>query len=82
MRTLIIIAVGLIIASLLVSLLPKKFLMITGMIFSLGWLAATVLNLRIGLAHGYSLAEETPIHLVLYLVPVSVYWLLYFYLKR
>lgn len=82
MRTLLIIALGLIISTVLFYLFPKKNLFITGIAFSLGWLAVTVWNLQIGLSHGYSLAEEAPIHVLLYLVPVSVFWIVYFYLKH
>ena len=43
-------------------------------VFSIGWLAAVLWNLRTGMSHGYSLQEELPIQAVIYLVPVAAAW--------
>ncbi|RZF56872.1 hypothetical protein EXE30_01035 [Acinetobacter halotolerans] len=80
MRTLIIVTIGLLTALTLLSLIPKKHLILAGIIFSIGWLGLVLWNLRIGLSHGYTLAQETPIHLILFVLPVTAYWL-YFYFR-
>lgn len=75
MRTLIIIIIGLVVVALILRFtLPAKRVVLGGM-FTAGWLIATLLNLRTGLSHGYTLTEELPIHLVLFTIPVAVYWL-------
>lgn len=70
MRTLIIIAVGLVIGLLALRLTPASRRGLAAGLFSGGWLLACAYNLRIGLSHGYSLQEELPIHALLYGVPV------------
>lgn len=74
MRTLIIIAIGLCIDLALMGFIPKKFQIIVGIIFSLIWAAVVFWNLRLGLSHGYSLAEEAPIQLLIFILPLAVYW--------
>ncbi len=74
MRTLIIIAIGLFIAFCLVKFLPKQFRIFAGMAFSFIWLGLVFLNLKTGLSHGYSLSEEAPIQILIFLVPTAVYW--------
>ncbi|MEG0482251.1 MAG: hypothetical protein RR575_11435 [Acinetobacter sp.] len=74
MRTFIIIGIGLCIGLALISFMPKKFQMITGVIFCLVWAGVVFWNLQLGLSHGYTLAEEAPIQLLIFIVPVVVYW--------
>ncbi len=74
MRSLIIIAIGLCIDLALMGFIPKKFQIIAGIIFSLVWAAVVFWNLRLGLSHGYTLAEEIQIQLVIFFIPVIVYW--------
>ena len=74
MRTFIIIAVGLCICLALISLMPKKFQVITGLIFSLIWAIVVFWNLKLGLSHGYTLVEEAPIQLLIFIIPIAVYW--------
>ena len=81
MRTLIIISMGLAIAALTLWFTPPAKRVLLGMVFTASWLVATLLNLRTGLSHGYTLAQELPIHLVLFIVPVAAYWL-YVWFKR
>ena len=81
MRTLIIILIGLALAALALWLTPAAKRLWVGAFFSVAWLIAVLLNLRTGLSHGYTLAEELPIHLVLFTIPVATYWV-YVWLKR
>lgn len=71
MRSLIIIATGLIAGLLIVRLSAVPHRILAVCLFSGAWLLACAYNLRLGLSHGYSLGEELPIHLVLYGVPVA-----------
>jgi hypothetical protein len=77
MRTVFFIAVGLVLAAALLKLAPAAYRTLAAAIFTLGWLGVTGWNLRIGLSHGYTLAEELPIHAALFGVPVAVAWLLW-----
>lgn len=81
MRTLIIIFIGLVLAALTLWFTPQAKRVVLGIAFTAGWLVATLWNLRTGLSHGYTLAQELPIHLVLFTVPVAAYWL-YVWFKR
>lgn len=81
MRTLIIIFMGLAIAALTLWFTPQAKRVVLGMVFTASWLVVTLLNLRTGLSHGYTLAQELPIHLVLFSAPVAAYWL-YVWFKR
>lgn len=74
MRTFIIIAVGLCICLALIGMMPKKFQIIAGVIFSLIWASVVFWNLQLGLSHGYTLLEEAPIQLLIFIVPIAVYW--------
>lgn len=74
MRTLIIITIGLCIAFALMVFLPKKFQIIVGVVFSLVWAGVVFWNLHLGLSHGYTLAEELQIQLLIFFVPVTAYW--------
>lgn len=75
MRTLIFILAGLTLAAVVLRFAPPAHRMLAVSIFSLVWLAVAAFNLRTGLSHGYTLAQELPIHLVLWGVPVAGAWL-------
>lgn len=74
MRTLVIILIGLAVTAITLWLTPLAQRLLAAGLFTLGWLMVAGLNLRIGLSHGYTLAQELPIHLVLFGVPVAVFW--------
>jgi len=74
MRTLIFIVVGLLLAGASMWLARTDKRRSVAAVFSLGWLAAVLWNLRTGMSHGYSLQEELPIQAVIYLVPVAAGW--------
>ncbi len=74
MRTLILIATGLgVVALLLWRTSPARHHAAAGL-FTVVWLVVVGWNLSTGLAHGYTLGEELPIHLVLFGVPVIAAW--------
>ena len=74
MRTLIFIVVGLLLVDVAMRLTRPDKRRIVAAVFSVGWLAAVLWNLRTGMSHGYSLQEELPIQAVIYLVPVATAW--------
>ena len=74
MRTVIFIAVGVILAALLMRLTPASHRLLTAGLFTVGWLAVSLWNLQTGLSHGYTLAEELPIHLALFGIPAALAW--------
>jgi len=74
LRTLIIVLAGLAVAAVLLRFTPAAHRLLAASAFTAIWLVVTILNLRTGLAHGYSLAEELPIHAVLFGVPVAAAW--------
>ena len=76
MRTLVIVLIGLAITSIAMWLVPAAHRVSAAVVFTVAWLAVTLLNLRTGLSHGFTLAQELPIHLVLFGVPVAVFWVL------
>jgi hypothetical protein len=73
-RTLIIILVGLAVAAALLRFTPAAHRVLAAGVFTAAWLVVTILNLRTGLSHGYSLAEELPIHAALFGVPAVAVW--------
>lgn len=75
MRTLIIIVIGLVIAAAVLRFAPAAHRLLAAGVFTAAWLVVTILNLKTGLSHGYTLAEELPIHAVLFGVPVVAAWL-------
>jgi len=79
MRTLVIIIIGLALAALVVWLTPNSRRLLAAALFSLVWLGASIINLRIGMSHGYTFAQELPIHLVLFGIPVLAAWLGWWY---
>ncbi|WP_068637597.1 hypothetical protein [Thauera butanivorans] len=76
MRTAIIILLGLAATAITLWFTPSAQRKIAAALFTVAWLAVTLLNLRTGLSHGYTLAQELPIHLVLFGVPVITFWVL------
>ena len=74
MRTVIIIAIGLALALVLFRLTPASHRALAAGAFTAVWLGVSAWNLRIGLSHGYTLAQELPIHAVLFGVPVALAW--------
>ena len=77
MRTLILIAVGLALATVLLRLAPSSQRLGALLVFAAVWLGACAWNLSTGLSHGYTLAEELPIHAVLFSVPMIWAWFWY-----
>ena len=75
MRTLMIILAGLASAAIVLRFTPDAHRVLAAGSFTVAWLLVTAWNLRGGLAHGYTLAEELPIHAVLFGVPVAAAWL-------
>lgn len=82
MRTLILIIAGLLLAAATLRFVPPHLRMPGLVAFSLVWLGACAVNLRIGLSHGYTLAQELPIHVVLFGVPVLAAWAVSWWLRR
>lgn len=75
MRTLIFIVVGLALACVALYFAPPPHRLLAASAFSVVWLIVAAFNLRIGLTHGYTLAQELPIHLLLWGVPVAGAWI-------
>lgn len=78
MRTLILIALGLLLAAAAMHFAPvaRRGWLAGG--FAVAWLGVVAWNLRTGLSHGYALSEELPIQLLIYAVPVVLalaWWL-------
>ena len=74
MRTLIFIAVGLVLAALLIRLTPAAHRTVAAAVFTLAWLGVSVWNLRTGMSHCYTLAQELPIHIALFGLPAAMAW--------
>lgn len=74
MRTVIFIVAGLLLAAGALRLVPAAHRTIAAVLFTVAWLAVSAWNLRTGLAHGYSLAEELPLHLALFGIPAALAW--------
>jgi hypothetical protein len=75
MRTLVLILIGLVMLALMTGLSRPARRPLVALVFIGVWLLACAVNLAIGLSHGYSLAEELGIHLVLFGVPAAAAWL-------
>ena len=82
MRTLVLVVVGLLLAAGVLRFAPLAWRTAAVGVFTLVWLAACALNLRIGLSHGYTLAQEFPIHAVLFGVPVAAAWGAWLWMRR
>ncbi len=82
MRTVIIILIGLALAATVLRLAPAAWRTAAALMFTLLWLAVSLWNLRTGLSHGYTLAQEMPIHIPLFGVPVALAWALWWYARR
>lgn len=74
MRTLIFVVVGMALAAALLRWTPVAHRTLAASGFTLVWLAVSAWNLRTGMSHGYTLAQELPIHLVLFGVPAALAW--------
>jgi uncharacterized membrane protein YwaF len=79
MRTLIFIVVGLVLAALLLRLVPAAHRTLAAGAFTVVWLGVAAFNLRTGLSHGYTLAEELPIHIALFGIPAALAWTLWWW---
>jgi len=82
MRTLILTMVGLLAAWAALRLAPAALRTSAASLFTLAWLGFCAWNLRAGLAHGYTLGQELPIHLVLFGVPAAAAWGLWWRARR
>lgn len=82
MRTVIFIVVGVVLAVALLRWIPMPYRTWVAGLFTAAWLAISAWNLRIGLSHGYTLAEELPIHVALFGIPVAVAWGVWWWLRR
>lgn len=76
MRTLMLILAGLALMALATWIAKPAQRMRVAMGFTVAWLLVVLWNLRTGMSHGYSLAEEAPIQALIFLVPVAAAWLL------
>jgi len=74
MRTIIFIVAGLLLAALSVRLAPATQRALAAGLFTAVWLVVSLWNLRTGLSHGYTLAQELPIHLALFGIPAAAAW--------
>ncbi len=72
MRTLVLVAIGMLLAYGALRLAPAARRRLAAGGFALAWLLVVLWNLRTGLAHGYTLQEELPIHALLFAVPVAL----------
>ncbi|MCH8544866.1 MAG: hypothetical protein LAT61_14990 [Alcanivorax sp.] len=74
MRTLILVVIGLLLAAAALRLAPPVYRTAAAGVFTLVWLGVCSWNLRLGLSHGYSMAVELPIHLLLFGLPAAAAW--------
>lgn len=72
MRTLIFIVVGLLSAGVLVGAVRPTWRVRMLVVFAVAWAAVVTWNLQTGMSHGYSLREELPIQLLIFVVPVAL----------
>ncbi len=83
MRTTLLIVAGLLLAALASWLGAPSRRTTAAMLFAMAWLAVVGWNLRTGLSHGYTLREELPIQVAIYLVPVALaIWLAWKHVPR
>ncbi|MFN3988113.1 MAG: hypothetical protein ACK4KV_21705 [Rhodocyclaceae bacterium] len=82
MRTLILVVVGLLLAAGVLRFAPSAWRTAAVGGFTLVWLVACGFNLRTGLSHGYTMAQELPIHAVLFGIPVVAAWAAWWWLRR
>lgn len=82
MRTLIVISAGLLAVMTLFRVLPPRIRAIGLGVFTVAWAGLTAMNLRTGLSRGYTLAEELPIHALLFCVPVLTAWIWHALVQR
>jgi len=82
MRTVIFIVVGLVVAAALLRWIPVPYRTWAAGLFTAAWFGVSAWNLRTGLSHGYTLAEELPIHVALFGIPVAMAWGVWWWLRR
>lgn len=82
MRTLIFIAAGLLLAVMMLRLTPASRRTWAAGLFTVVWLGISGWNLRTGLSHGYTLAQELPIHVALFGIPAALVWGLWWSRRR
>ena len=82
MRTVIFIVVGLVVAAALLRWVSVPYRTWAAGVFTAAWFGVSAWNLRTGLSHGYTLAEELPIHVVLFGIPVAAAWGVWWWLRR
>lgn len=76
MRTLMLIVIGLVFMALAMWLTKPAKRTTTAWLFTAAWLLATLWNLYSGMSHGYSLREELPIQIGIFVIPVLGAWIL------
>ncbi len=72
MRTMVLIVIGLLLGALLLHVGKRPSAKAKLGIFCALWFVVVGWNLSVGLSHGYSLAEELPIQLLIWLAPCLV----------
>lgn len=82
MRTVIFIVAGLILAVVLLRGVPVPYRTWAAGLFTVAWFGVSAWNLRTGLSHGYTLAEELPIHVALFGIPAVAAWGVWWWLRR
>ncbi|NQD95123.1 hypothetical protein HP532_20950 [Pseudomonas sp. CrR25] len=82
MRTLILVVLGLVLAMLVLRFTPAAHRILVCALFTLLWLGVSALNLRIGLSHGYTLAQELPVHALIFGMPTLAAWAAWWWLGR
>lgn len=72
MRTMVLIVIGLLLGALFLRLGKRRSMNARLGVFCVLWMVVVGWNLSVGLSHGYSLAEELPIQLLIWLAPYVV----------
>lgn len=75
MRTLALIVMGLVVLALAMWLTKPAKRVTTAWWFSAAWLLVTLWNLDTGMSHGYTLQEELPLQIAIFVIPVLGAWM-------